>query len=120
MQFQVLFPVIGLLEEDIRADARRLQLPVGVHVRRGDIDIHTADGVPSLPDGIDGPDGLQDIFQRTVPRVLAGFQREALVPGADEGPDLRLDFLLAEFLARNGPVLRVIRTIDTTVYAVIG
>ena len=53
-------------------------------------------------------------------RVFAGFDGEALVPGADERPHLLFDFLLGELPAGNRAVLGVVRAVCASVDAVIG
>ena len=120
MQFLVLFLVIGFLEKDVGADAGGLQFPVALHIRGGDIHIHPADGITAFLDRIDGPDGFQNVFQGVVNRVLAGFHRQALVAGADEGANLVGNLFLGQFPAGDGTVLGVVRAINTAVYTVIG
>ena len=120
VQALVVFLVVGLLEQDVRADTGFVQLAVGVHVRRGDIDIDAADAVPAFADAVDGLDAVDDVFQRVVARVLAGFDREALVADADQRADLLLDLLLGELPAGNRAVLGVVGTVGAPVDAVVG
>ena len=97
-----------------------MQLAVGVHVRRRDIDIDAADAVAAFADAVDGLDTVDNVFQRVVARVLAGLDREALVPDADQRADFLLDFLLGKLPAGNRAVLGVIGAVGTPVDAVIG
>ena len=97
-----------------------VQLAVGVHVRRRDIDIDAADAVPAFADAVDGLDTVDDVFQRVVARVLTGFDGEALVPDADQRADLFLNLLLGKLPTGDRAVLGVVRAIGASVDAVVG
>ena len=65
-------------------------------------------------------DAVDDVFQRVVARVLAGFDREALVADADQRADLLLDLLLGELPTGNRAVLGVVGAVGAPVDAVVG
>ncbi len=119
MQRFVLLAVVGFLEENIGADAGLLEFPVRFHVRGGDIHVDAADGVAAFPDGIDGLDGVEDVFQRIVPGIFAGFHGQALVPDTDEGAHFFGNLFLRQFLAGDAAVLGVVGTVDTAVDAIV-
>ena len=119
VQLFVRFLVVGLLEEDVGADAGFLQLAVVLHGGGSDVDIDTADGAVLMLDGVDGLDGLQNVLQRIIPGILAAFQRQTLVAHILQGDDLGPDFLLGQLLAGDVLVLTVVGAVGAAVDAVI-
>ena len=120
MQGFVMLFAVSLLKKDIGADACFFQQPVVLHRSGGYVDIHPADGSVFVMDAVNGADGLQDIVDRVVSRVLSGFQGKAFMPHVLQGDNLAAYLLLREFLAGNGTVLGMIRAIDATVHAIVG
>ena len=112
--------VIGLLEEDVGADARVLEPAVVLHGRRGDVHVHAADGAVLVVDGVNRFDALEDVLDGVVLRVLSRLDRQALVAHVLQRDDLLPDLLLRQLAARDGSVLHVIRTVHAAVYAVVG
>ena len=58
VKLQVAFLVVGLLKEDISADARVFQLAIVFDRGRGDIHVHAADVAVFVVNGIDGFDAI--------------------------------------------------------------
>ena len=119
MQFQVLLPVVGFLEEDICADSRSLEFTVTLYVRCGNVHVHAADGIAALVHGVNGFDGLQDILQGVIHGIFPGFYGKPLVAGADKSPDLCRNLILGEFTAGNRLVLIVVGAVYAAVNAVV-
>ena len=71
-------------------------------------------------DGIDRLDALQNVFDRVVDRIFAGFQRQALVAHVLQRDDLAADLLLRQLFARDMAVFLMIRAIGAAVYTVVG
>ena len=120
MQFQVALFVVGLLEQDVGADAGFLQLAVILHRGGGDVHVDAADVAIFIVNGVDRMDALQDIFNGIVHRVLPGFDGQALVPHILECHDFRTDFLLGELFPGDVFVDPVIGTVDAAVDTVVG
>ena len=120
VQLFVLFFVIRFLEKDICANACRPELPVTLHVRCRNVHVHPPDGVSTLVHRVNGADGIQDILQRIVDRVLPCLHGQALVTHPDKGADLLLNLCLGQFLARDAAVFGMVRAVYTAIYAVIG
>ena len=120
VQLQVALFVVGLLEQDIGADARLLQLAVVLHGGGGDVHVHPADGPVFVLDGVDGVDAVQHVLDGAVDRVLAGLDGQALVAHVLQGDDLFLHFLLGQLLPGDVLVLLVIGTVHAAVDAVVG
>ena len=97
--------VVGLLEEDVGADARVAQAAVVLDRRGGDVHVHAADGAVAVADRVDGVDGFEDVLQRVVARVLARFERQALVTHVLERRHLAADLLLRQLATRDVLVL---------------
>ena len=112
--------VVGLLEENVGADARLLELAVVLHRGGGDVHIHPADGAVFVLDGVDGLNGLQYVFQGAVHRVLAGLQGQALVAHVLEGDDLGPDLVLRELFPGDVLVFGVVGAVQAAVDAVVG
>ena len=94
MQVFVRFLIICLLEQDIGADASFFEPAVIFDGGRRDVDVDAADRAVFMLDTIDGFNAFQHIFDRAVDRVLARFQRKALVPHVLERDHLAYDILL--------------------------
>ena len=111
--------MIGLLEQDIGADAGLLELSVVFHGRRRDVDVDAADRAVLVLDAVDRLDAVENVLDRVVDRVLAGLDREALVAHVLQGDDLLRDLLLRQLAARDMAVLAVVRTVYAAVHAVV-
>ena len=120
VQLQVALLVVGLLEEDVGADAGLLEHAVFLDGGGRDVDVHAADGAVLVLDGVDGADALQDVLDGVVDRVLAGLDGQALVAHVLQGDDLAPHVLLAELDAGDVLVLAVVGTVDAAVDAVVG
>ena len=120
MQGLVVLAVVGLLEQDIGTDAGGLQFLVGLNLGSGDVHVQATDLAVAHLGVIDGVDRLQDVFEGVHNGVLASLEGNALVAHLDQRLYLGTDFVLREFLARNGLVLGMVGAIDATVDAVVG
>ena len=120
VELEITLFVVGLLEEDVGADACLLEKPVVVHGGGGNIDVDPADGAVFMFDAVDGVDAVQVVVHGVVDRVLPRFQGQALVAHVLEGDDLSFDLLLGELLSGNMFVLAVVRTVGAAVDAVVG
>ena len=119
MQLLVGLLVVGLLEEDVGADAGLLEFAVVLDGGGGDVDVDPADRAVLVLDAVDGPDAFKDILDRVVLRVLAGLEREPLVAHILQGDHLRPDLLLGEFLAADVGVRAVVGAVGAAVDAVV-
>lgn len=79
MELFVTLLVVSFLKENIGADASFFQHVVFLFSGRCNVDIHTADGTVLVTDVIDGVDALQNVGDRVVQRVFAGFNGESFV-----------------------------------------
>ena len=120
MELLVAFLVVGLLEEDVGADAGVLELAVVLDGGGGDVDVDAADGAVLVLDVVDGLDGLEDVLDGVVDGILAAFDGESLVSHVLKGNDLAPDLVLGELLARDVLVLHVVGAVDAAVDAVVG
>ena len=120
VQVLILLLVVGLLEEDVGANARLFQLAVVLHGGGGDVHIHPADGSVLVVDGVDGVDALQQVLHGVVHRVLAGLQGQTLVAHVLEGHHLPDNLLLGELFPGNVLVLAVVGAVFAAVDAVVG
>ena len=116
MQPPVVFAVVGLLEQDIRADARVGQPAVVFDRRGGDVYVHATDGAVAVADAVDRADALQDVVDR-VERMLARLERQSFVPHILQGDDFVLDLLLRELPSQHRAVGSVVGTVGTPVDA---
>ena len=73
-----------------------------------------------MVDGVDGLNGLQNVLDRVVDRILPGFNGQALVPHILQGNDLASDLFLGKLDAGNVFVFHMIRAVHTAVDAVVG
>ena len=119
MEMFVALLVVGLLEEDIGADPGLLELPVILHRRRRDIDIDSSDVAVLVMDAVDRFDTVQNVVDRVVHRIFAGFDRQPFVAHILQRDHFRADFFLRQFLARDGLVLEVVGTVQAAVDAVV-
>ena len=71
MELEIALLVVGLLEEDVGADAGLLELAVVFDGGGGDVDVDPADGAVFVLDGVDGLNTFEDVLNRVVDRVLA-------------------------------------------------
>ena len=115
----VVLLVVGLLKQDVGADARLGEFPVVLHRGCGDVHVHAADSSVFVLDVVDGADALQNVFDG-VERVLARFERQPFVPHVLQGDDFRFYLLLGELLAEHGLVLRMVGAVGAPVDAVVG
>lgn len=115
----VVLLVVGLLKQDVGADARLGEFPVVLHRGCGDVHVHAADSSVFVLDVVDGADALQNVFDG-VKRVLARFERQPFVPHVLQGDDFRFYLLLGELLAEHGLVLRMVGAVGAPVDAVVG
>ena len=120
MQLFVVFLVIGFLEKNICTDTGFLQAAVVLHGSGCDIDVYPADGTILVLDAVDGLNGLQNVLDRVVQGIFAGFQSQTLVSHVLQGNHFAANFFLSQLLAGNGFVLNVIRAVRTAVYAIVG
>ena len=120
VQRLVVFLVVGLLEEDVGADAGVFQLLVVLYRGGGDVDVHAPDGAVFMLDAVDGLDAFQNVLDGVVDGVLAGLQGQALVAHVLQGDDFGPDFLLGEFFPRDVLVLMMVGAVDAAVHAVVG
>ena len=120
MELLIALLVVGLLEEDVGADAGLLELAVVLHGGGGDVHIYPADIAVFVVDGIDGLDGLQHIFDGVVNGILAQLQGKALVTHVLQGDDLGADLLLGQLFSGDTLVLQVVGAVQTAVDAVVG
>ncbi len=119
MQLLVGLLVVGLLEEDVGADAGLLEFAVVLDGGGGDVDVDPADGAVLVLDAVDGLDAFEDVFDRVVLRVLAGFECEPLVPHVLQGDHFGADLILGELLAADVGVRAVIGAVGAAVDAVV-
>ena len=112
--------VIGLLEQNIGANARLLQLAVVLHGGGGDVHVHPADGAVFVFDGVDGVDAVQHILNGAVDRVLAGLDGQALVAHVLQGDDLLFHLFLGQLFPGDVLVLLMVGTVQAAVDAVVG
>ena len=94
MKLLVAFLVVGLLEQNIGADSRVVELFVVFNGSSGDIYVYAADGAVFVLDRIDCVDALEDVFDRVIDGILARLDREALVSHILKRDHLCLDLLL--------------------------
>ena len=120
MQLFVAGTVVSLLEQDVGADFRGLQLAVGVLRRGGDVHVHAADGAVFVLGAVDGLEAFQDVAQGVVGRILSCLDGQAFVAHVLQGDNLGANLLLRELAARNVAVLRVVGAVKTPVHAVVG
>lgn len=112
--------VVGFLEELVGADLGFVKLAVVFNRRGGDVDVQAADLAVLVLDRVDGLDGLEDVLDRIVLGMLAGFKQQALVPEVLKGDHFVADLLLRELLAHDVLVLGVVRAVGAGVDAVVG
>ena len=111
--------MVRFLEQNVGTDTGFVQAAVILYCGRSNVYVYPADGSVLVLDAIDGLYRLQNVFDRVVNRVFSSFQCQTLVPHVLQGDDLTADVFLCQFLAGNGLVLNVVRTVGTTVYAII-
>ena len=119
VQLLVAGAVVGLLEQDVGADLRGLQLVVGVLGRGGDVHIHAADGPVFVLGAVDGLKTLQNVVKRVVDRIFPRLDGQALVAHVLQGDDLGADLFLRELATRDVAVLRVVGAVQAPVHAVV-
>ena len=119
VKFFVILLVVRFLEQNVGTDTGFVQATVILYRGRSNVYVYPADGSVLVLDAIDGLYRLQNVFDRIVNRIFSSFQCQTLVPHVLQGDDLTTDVFLCQFLAGNGLVLNVVRTVGTTVYAII-
>ena len=112
--------IVGLLEEDIGADAGIVELLIVFHCGGSNVYVDTADGTVLMLDIVNGIDGLQHILDRIVDRILPQLDGKALVAHILQCRYLLADLLLCELLAADVLVLHVIWTVYAAVDTVVG
>ena len=111
--------MVGLLEQDICANAGFLQLTVVLYSGGGNIYIHPADISVFVMDAVYSLYAVKYILNRTVHRVLAGLYSQPLVAHILQSNDLGPDLLLSKLLPWDMLVYRVIGAVDTSIHTVI-
>ena len=119
VKFLVILLVVRFLEQNVGTDTGFVQAAVVFYRGRSNVHIYPADGAVFMLDAIDGLYRLQNVFDRIVNRIFSSFQCQTLVSHVLQGDDLTTDVFLCQFLAGNGLVLNVVRTVGTTVYAIV-
>ena len=120
MQLEIALLVVGLLEQDIGADAGLLELAVILDRGRRDVDIDAADRTVFVLDAVNCLDALENVFDRIVDRILARLNCQTLVAQILQCDDLGAHLVLGQLFARNVFVLRVIRAVNAAVDAIVG
>ena len=115
----VILLVVRFLEQNVGTDTGLVQATVILYRGRSNIYVYPTDGSVLVLDTIDSLYRLQNVFDRIVNRIFSSFQCQTLVPHVLQGDDFTTDVFLCQFLAGNGLVLNVVRTVGTTVYAVV-
>ena len=115
----VILLVVRFLEQNVGTDTGLVQATVILYRGRSNIYVYPTDGSVLVLDTIDSLYRLQNVFDRVVNRIFSCFQCQTLVPHVLQGDDLTTDVFLCQFLAGNGLVLYVVRTVSTTVYAIV-
>ena len=116
----IAFLVISFLKEDIRSDAGFFQHVVFFFRGGGDVDIHPPDRSVFVVNVINGVDAFQNVRDRVVQRVFAGFNGKPLVSHVLQRRDLPNNVLLRQLFAGDVLVLGVIGAVGTSVDAVVG
>ena len=119
VQFLVVFPVVGLLEEYVCSDSCIPEPAVVLHGSGCYVHVHPAYGSILVVYAIDGAYGLQYVFYRIVARVLSCLQCQPLVAHVLQSHHLALYLLLRELAARYCLVLGMIRTIHASVHTIV-
>ena len=119
MELQVVLLVVRLLEQDVGADLGLLEHAVLVHRGRGDVHVDAADRAVLVLHGVDGADGVEDVLDGVVARILARLDGEALVAHVLQRDDLVADLVLRELDARDGLVDGMVRAVEAAVDAVV-
>ena len=120
MELRVGRAVEGLLEEDVGAYLRRLETLEFLDGRRGDVDVDSADGVAArVAVGVDSLHALDDVVERRVDGVFAGFHRDTLVAEREYRVGLLVDLLHRELLAEHHLVVLVEAAVGAAVHAVV-
>ena len=120
VKLEITLFIVGLLEENISADTRFLELSVILNRCCGDIYIYTADISVLVMNRINRLNTFENIFNRIINRILARFNGKSLMTHILEGNNLVLNFLLSELLSCDMLVFVMIRAVNTAVYAIVG
>ena len=119
MQLEVALLVVGLLKQNVSADAGVLQLAVILERCRRNVDVDTSNCTVFMFDGVNGVDALENVLDRVVDRILTGLDGKALVTHILQRDNLAGNLFLRQLFASDMAVFCVIRTVNTAVYAVI-
>ena len=119
VQLLVTLFVVGLLEQDIRSDARFFEFSVIFNGRRRNVDVYAANVAVPVMNGIYGFDAFENIFDRVVHGVFARLYRKAFMPHILKRDDLFFYLLLRQFDAGDSLVFCVVRAVNAPVDAVI-
>ena len=111
--------VVGLLEEDIGANARILQSSVVLHRSGRNVHVYAAYRPILMAYRVDGLDGFQYIFYRTHLRVLARLQGQPLVSHVLQGNHFAAYLLLCQSASGDMPVLCMVGAIYAPIRAVV-
>ena len=120
MQLFVAGTVVSLLEQDVGADFRSLQLAIGVLGRGGDVHVHAADGAIGVLRGVDGLKAFKNVVERVMGRILPRLDGQPLVTHVLQGDHLSANLLLRELAARNVAVGRMVGAVKAPVHAIVG
>ena len=115
----VILLVVCFLEQNVGTDTGFVQATVIFYRGRSNVYVYPTDSSILVLDTIDSLYRFQNVFDRVVNRVFSSFQCQTLVPHVLQGDDFTTDVFLCQFLAGNGLVLNVVRTVGTTVYAIV-
>ena len=119
VQLEVALLVVGLLKQNVSADAGVLQLAVVLDCGRCNVDVNTSNRTVFMLDGVNGVDALENVLNRVVDRVLTGLNGKTLVTHILQRDNLAGNLFLRQLFAGDMAVFRVIRTVNTAVYAII-
>ena len=112
--------MIGLLEEDVCADAGILQLFIVFDCRGRDVHVDPSDRTMLMVSGIDGVDTLENVFDGRLDRMFARLQSQSLMAQVLKGYGLAAHFVLCELLARQLGVFGMIGAVDTAIHTIVG
>ena len=119
MKLLVALLIICLLEQDIGADTRVVELFVVLDRGGGNIHVYAADSAVLVLDRIDGLDALKDVLNRVVYGIFAGFDSKALMTHILQRDDLCLYLILSQLFAADVLVFIVIWAVNAAVHAVV-
>ena len=119
MKFLIAFLVIRFLKQNICPDSCFFQFPIVFHCSGCYIHIYPADSAIFMFHAINRLNAFQHILNRAIHRVFPRLQCEPLMSHVLERSHLPADFLLRQLLSGNVFILRMIRTVNTSIYTII-